>query len=61
MVHSIDWTVTPSDGVTLINKDLPILEQSIDAELATVVALENEIAKLEFKIPCEVDQAKSAV
>ena len=38
-----DWTVTPSEGVTLVNKDLPILKQSIDAELATVVALENEI------------------
>lgn len=52
------WTVTPSDGVTLINKDLPILEQSIEAELATVVALEEAIAKLEFKIPCEDDQDK---
>ena len=55
------WTVTPSAGVTLINKDLPVLEQSIDAELATVVALEEEIAKLEFKIPCETDPARVAV
>lgn len=55
------WTVTPSTGVTLINKDLPVLEQSIDAELATVVALEEEIAKLEFKIPCETDPARVAV
>lgn len=52
------WTVTPSDGVALINKDLPILQQSIKAQLATVVALEDEIAKLEFKIPCETDQAR---
>ncbi|QXP65376.1 hypothetical protein H0I29_03595 [Polaribacter sp. R2A056_3_33] len=56
-----DWTVTPSEGVTLINKDLPILKQSIDAELATVVALENEIAKIEFKLPCEVNEDKKAV
>jgi len=58
---SYQWSITPSDGVALINKDLPILEQSIDAELATVVALENEIAKIEFKIPCETDPAKVAV
>ncbi|MCL7753865.1 hypothetical protein [Polaribacter sp. Z022] len=56
-----DWSVTPSDGVTIINKDLPILQQSIDAQLATVVALEKEIAKLEFKIPCESNTAKVAV
>ncbi|MCG1037377.1 PKD domain-containing protein [Polaribacter sargassicola] len=55
------WSVTPSEGVTLINKDLPILEQLIDAELATTVALEDEIAKLEFKLPCESDDAKKAV
>ncbi|WP_343329042.1 hypothetical protein [Polaribacter staleyi] len=53
-----DWSVSPSEGVTLINKDLPILKQSIDAELASVVALEKEIAKLEFKIPCEANQDK---
>ncbi len=53
-----DWTVTPSDGVTIVNKDLPILQQSIDGQLATVVALEKEIDKLEFKLPCESDQAK---
>jgi len=52
------WEVSPSEGVELINKDLPILQQSIDAELATVVALEEEIAKLQFKIPCETNQAK---
>ncbi|WP_223170199.1 hypothetical protein [Maribacter aquimaris] len=53
-----EWTVVPSEGVTLINKDLPVLKQSIEAELATVVALEDEIAKLEFKIPCETNQDK---
>ena len=52
------WEVIPSDGVVLINKDLPILNQSIDAQLATVRAFESAIAKLEFKIPCESDQAK---
>lgn len=56
-----DWTVSPSEGVTFINKDLPILNQSIDAELATVVALENEIAKIEFKLPCEGNQDKKDV
>lgn len=55
------WSITPSEGVMLINKDLPILEQSIEAELATIVAIENEIAKREFKIPCEEDPAKVAV
>jgi len=55
------WSVTPSEGVTLINKDLPILEQLIEGELATTVALEAEIAKLEFKLPCESDAAKVAV
>ncbi len=58
---SYQWSITPSDGVMLINKDLPVLEQSIEAELATVVAIEKEIAKLEFKIPCETDPAKVAV
>lgn len=55
-----DWEVTPSDGVVLINKDLPILEQSIEAEKSAVVAIEDKIAKLEFKIPCEDDPAKVA-
>ncbi|WP_158838821.1 hypothetical protein [Polaribacter sp. L3A8] len=53
-----DWTVSPSEGVTFVHKDLPILKQSIEAELATTLALENEIAKLEFKIPCESNQDK---
>lgn len=53
-----EWTITPSDGVTLVNKDLAILEKSIEGELATVVALEDAISKLEFKIPCIADQAK---
>ena len=53
-----EWTITPAEGVSLINKDISILEQSIDGELAAVVAFENAIAKLEFKIPCESDQAK---
>jgi len=52
------WSVTPSDGIALINKELPVLQQSIEAQLAVVVALEDEIAKLEFRIPCETDQAK---
>ncbi len=56
-----DWTVTPSEGVTLINKNLPILEKTIEAELATIVALEKEIAKLEFKIPCESNPSKVTV
>ncbi|WP_299252945.1 hypothetical protein [uncultured Lacinutrix sp.] len=55
------WSITPSDGVDLINKNLPVLEQLIEAELATVIAIENEIAKLEFKIPCETDPAKVIV
>lgn len=55
------WAVTPSDGVTFINKDLPILQQGIQGELATVVAIENEIAKLEFKLPCEASQARVTV
>lgn len=55
------WDIVPADGVVLINKELPILQQSIDAELAIVRALEAEIAKLEFKIPCEADAAKVAV
>ncbi len=58
---SYQWSVTPSDGVTFINKQLPILEQSIDAALASIVALEAEIAKLEFRIPCEDDPAKVVV
>ncbi|OBQ55115.1 hypothetical protein JJL45_04345 [Tamlana sp. s12] len=56
-----DWTVTPDTGLVLINKDLPILEQSIDAADATVVGIQSEIDKLEFKIPCESDPAKKAV
>ncbi|WP_405293792.1 hypothetical protein [Algibacter sp. Ld11] len=56
-----EWVVTPADGVTLINKDLPILEKSIEAELAEIVAIEKEIAKLEFKVPCESNAEKKAV
>lgn len=55
------WDISPADGVLLINKELPVLQQTIDAELAVVRAIENEIAKLEFKIPCESDPAKVAV
>jgi len=55
---SYDWTITPAEGVTLINKELPILKLKIEAERATVVAIEKEIAKREFKIPCETNQAK---
>ena len=55
------WSVTPAEGVTLTNKDLPILQQTIDAALASVLAIESEISKLEFKIPCEADAAKAAV
>jgi len=55
------WSVTPAEGVTYINKDLPVLQQLIQAELATTVALESEIAKLEFKLPCEADIDKKAV
>lgn len=56
-----EWKVSPSEGVELINKDLPILEKSIEGELATVTALEDAISKLEFKLPCTVDEAKAAV
>jgi len=56
-----DWTVSPAEGVTFINKDLPILEQSIEAELVSVIVIEEQIAKLEFKIPCESDPDKVAV
>lgn len=55
------WSVTPAEGVTLTNKNLPILQQTIDAALASVLAIESEISKLEFKIPCEADAAKAAV
>lgn len=56
-----DWTISPAEGVVLINKDIPILEQTIEAELASVIAIESQIEKLEFKIPCETDAAKVAV
>ncbi|CDF80394.1 PKD domain-containing protein [Formosa agariphila KMM 3901] len=56
-----EWTVTPSENVTLINKDKPILEAQIEGQLATVVAIEAEIAKVDYKIPCETDPAKLAV
>jgi hypothetical protein len=55
------WDISPADGVLTINKQIPVLQQTIDAELAVVRAIENEIAKLEFKIPCEADAAKVAV
>ncbi|ARV16308.1 PKD domain-containing protein [Polaribacter sp. SA4-12] len=56
-----EWTVTPSDGVTFVNKDLPILHQSIKAERATATAFEEQIAKLEFKLPCESNPDKVVV
>ena len=53
------WSVTDNQGnsvdILLINKNLPILKQLIDAELSSVVAIEEDIAELEFKIPCEDD------
>lgn len=55
------WSVEPAEEVTLIHKDLPILQQLIEAELATVIALEEEIAKLEFRIPCEEDPDRVVV
>lgn len=68
-----EWTVKNSEGVelinngvdgeevTLINKDLPILEKLIEAEKATVVAFEEAIAKLETKLPCESNPDKVAI
>ncbi|GAL62917.1 hypothetical protein [Algibacter lectus] len=53
-----EWSITPADDVTFINKDLPILNLKIEAERASVVAIEKEIAKREFKLPCETNQAK---
>ena len=60
------WNVTDNNGdavdeLLLINKDLPILQQQIDAALADVVAIEEDIADIEFKIPCEDDPARVAV
>lgn len=55
------WAVTPNTGVTLINPQLPILRQTIDGALGTIRGLESEIAKLEFRIPCEPLPAKVAV
>ncbi|WP_252723154.1 hypothetical protein [Pseudotamlana agarivorans] len=56
-----EWTITPDTEIDLINKDLPILEQSIANADAAVVGIQSEIDKIEFKIPCETDPAKVAV
>ena len=53
-----EWVVTPADGVTLINKDLPILEKSIEAELAEIVAIEKEILSLNLKFLARVMQKR---
>ncbi|MCB4799477.1 hypothetical protein [Neotamlana laminarinivorans] len=60
------WAFTDASGnavtdFNLVNPDLKVLELLIEAELATVVAIEDDIADLEFKIPCEDDAAKLAV
>ncbi|WP_421150020.1 hypothetical protein [Seonamhaeicola sp. NFXS20] len=60
------WAITDINGntvddINLVNPDLKVLEQLIDAELASVVAIEEDIADLEFKIPCEDDPNKVAV
>lgn len=61
-----EWTITDLDGNTLdnvylINKDYPVYELLIEAEKAEVVALEEQIAEVEFDIPCEDDDAKLEV
>ncbi len=60
-----EWSVSDMDGnsinVPLINKDLPILELLIELERADVVAIEEDIAEIEFKIPCEEDPARVVV
>ncbi|MDO6760483.1 hypothetical protein Q4566_09765 [Tamlana sp. 2_MG-2023] len=62
-----DWTITTDEpgidvaDIELINKDLPVLEQSIAIADAAVVGIQSEIDKIEFKIPCETDPAKAAV
>ena len=48
-----EWSVEPFEGVTLLNKDIPIIERSIDGELASVIAIEEQIEALELRIPCE--------
>ncbi|MFK7831904.1 MAG: hypothetical protein AB8B52_01390 [Winogradskyella sp.] len=59
------WSVTDNSGVSvvidLINKDLPILEQQIEGVLANVIAIEEDIADILFKIPCEADPARVVV
>lgn len=53
-----EWTVSPAEGIEFINKDIPVLERSIEGELASVVAIEGQIERLEFRIPCEADPAR---
>ena len=55
------WSVTPLEGVSLVNSQIPILERQIEAELATVLAIEEDIAELEVRIPCEEDPARVVV
>jgi|GEM_PF-3148957 len=60
------WSVTDNDGnsvdgLRLINKDVPIWETLIEAELSDVVAIEEDIAETEFKIPCEEDPERVTV
>ncbi|WP_299114070.1 hypothetical protein [uncultured Winogradskyella sp.] len=59
------WSITDMDNnnvdIQLINKNLPILQLQIEAELADVIAIQEDIEELEFKIPCEDDPARVAV
>ena len=47
------WSVEPAEGVSFINKDIPIIERLIDGELAATIALQQQIEALELRIPCE--------
>ena len=55
------WSVEPAEGVSLINSQTPILERLMNAELVTVLELEEDIVDLQTRIPCEEDPARVEV
>ena len=55
------WSVEPAEGITLINSRSLIIERQIEAQLATVLDIEEDIAALETRIPCEEDPARVAI
>jgi len=61
-VNGVDyeWSIDPSDGIEIINKDVRILETFIEVERADVISVEETIEDLEISLGCITEEEEIA-